>query len=199
MFPSPKLPNFCTKSPRPRPEDQGPACQRCPPLLTLRVGLLGAPIFPLGRVFRSTASRSPPRAPGAVISYSPGPAGSRASHLQPRPTQKRRDRLGGKHLLPCSRPWRPWVTTGGDTSRQMLAPGTSRFTERTPENKSGADLHHSRAGRARSRRSSEAKNIPILSCLNGQFKGNGKVGRKMPKGGGLSTGRGTWGGKPATL
>lgn len=199
MFPSPKFPNFCTKSPRPRPEDQGPACPKCPPLLTLRVGLSGAPIFPLGRVFRSTASCSPPRAPGAVISSRPGPARSRASHLQPRPTRKRRDRLGGKAPPPRFRPWRRWVTAGGDTSRQMLAPGASRFTERTPENKSGADLHHSRAGRARIRRSSEAKNIPIPSCPNGQFRGNGKVGRKMLKGGGVSTGRGTWGGKPASL
>lgn len=100
MFPSPKLPNFCTKSPRPGPEDLGPACPRCPPLLTLRVGLSVAPIFPLGRVLRSTASCSPPRAPGAVISYGPGPARSRVSHLQPRPTRKPRDRLGGKASPP---------------------------------------------------------------------------------------------------
>lgn len=35
------------------------------------------------------------------------------------------------------------------TSRQVLAPGASHLTERTPENKSGADLHHiSRGGLA---------------------------------------------------
>lgn len=45
-------------------------------------------------------------------------------------------------------------------SGQALAPGASRFTERTSGNKSGADLHHSSTGRL-SHRNPKAKDVSL--------------------------------------
>lgn len=96
---------------------------------------------------------APPRSARVVTApppfLQPQPRDSRAPTVTLPPGCSRGSRSLGKYdprPPPGSRPWRPWVKAGGGTSRQALAPGASHFTERTPENKSGADLHHSSKG-----------------------------------------------------